>query len=57
MAPPTGAKMRNETLWLIPANGPEAAIGKMIALAACKKIETNRCSEVAAAERAECRAR
>jgi hypothetical protein len=26
LAPPVGAKMRTEKLWLVPANGPEAAI-------------------------------
>jgi uncharacterized membrane protein (UPF0127 family) len=31
LAPPAGAKMRSETLWLVPANGPEAAIDIEIA--------------------------
>jgi uncharacterized membrane protein (UPF0127 family) len=31
LAPPAGAKMRTETLWLVPANGPEAAIAIEIA--------------------------
>ena len=31
LAPPVGAKMRTETLWLVPANGPETAIDIEIA--------------------------